>query len=148
MLSISHTLTGALIASKFTHPALYIPFTLASHYLEDWIPHRDVGTGLSTGRRKNSTAVKLALIELVISFGLVYFFFQFGHDTIQWHIWLGAFMGLVPDFLEAPRNFWDWEPFWLKPFNDFHNMFHHSTMNNWVGLVPQVILVIAIWFLR
>lgn len=148
MLSISHTLTGALIASKLTHPALYIPLTLASHYLEDWIPHRDVGTGLSTGRRKKSTAIKLELVELVISFCLIYIFFQYGHEAIRWHIWLAAFVGLIPDFLEAPRNFWSWEPSWLKPFNDFHNMFHHSTLNNWLGLLPQVILVIAIWFLR
>jgi hypothetical protein len=148
MLSISHTLTGAFIASKLTHPALYIPLTLASHYVSDWIPHRDVGTGLSTGRRKKSTAILLELVELAISFVLLYFFFQHGHDSIHWPIWIAAFVALLPDFLEAPRNLFHWEPAWLKPFNDFHNMFHHSTMNNLVGLGPQVVLVLVIWFLR
>lgn len=148
MLSISHTLTGAFIASKLINPVLYIPLTLASHYFQDWIPHRDVGTGLSSGKRKKSTAIVLELCELGISAVLLYYFFQHGHNTIQWHIWIAAFVALIPDFLEAPRNFLGWEPAFLKPFNDFHNMFHHSTMNNWIGLLPQLILVIAIWFLR
>jgi len=148
MLSISHTLTGAFIASKLSHPALYIPLTLASHYFEDWIPHRDVGTGLSTGRRKRSTAILLEIGELFVSFALLFWFFQAGHSEIRWPIWIAAFVGLIPDFLEAPRNFLRWEPAFLKPFNDFHNQFHHSTMNNLVGLTPQIILVLAIWWLR
>jgi len=148
MLSISHTLTGAFIASKLGSPVLYIPLTLASHYLEDWIPHKDVGTGLSTGRRKKSTAIILEFGELAVSFILLYLFFQYGHAEIRWPIWIAAFVALVPDFLEAPRNFLHWEPAFFRPFNDFHHMFHHSTMNWVVGLLPQVLLVMVIWFLR
>jgi hypothetical protein len=148
MLSISHTLTGAFIASKLPHPALSIPLTLASHYLEDWIPHWDVGTGLSNGKRKRTTAIVLELIELAISFALIYFFWQYGQAEIQWHIWIAAFVALIPDFLEAPRNFLRWEPWFIKPFNDFHHLFHHSTLNKWVGLLPQVILIIAIFLFR
>jgi hypothetical protein len=148
MLSISHTLTGAFIASKLPHPGLYIPLSLAAHYLCDWIPHRDVGTGLSNGKRKIKTAMILEVGELVISFLLIYFFFQHGQESIRWHIWIAAFISILPDFLEAPRNFLKWEPNWLKPFNDFHNMFHHSTMNNLIGITPQFILIVAIWIWR
>jgi hypothetical protein len=148
MLSISHTLTGAFIASKLPNPGLYIPLTLASHYLEDWIPHWDVGTGLSNGKRSRITAIILELGELAISFALLYFFWQHGQAEIQWHIWIAAFVGLIPDFLEAPRNFLRWEPEIIKPFNDFHNMFHHSTMNKWVGLLPQIVLVLSVWIFR
>lgn len=148
MLSISHTLTGAFIASKLSHPGLYIPLTLASHYLEDWIPHRDVGTGLSSGKRKRSTAILLEFFELTISFALLYILFQHGHEGIRWPIWIAAFVALIPDFLEAPRNFLRWEPAFIKPFNDFHNLFHHSTFNWVVGIGPQVILFLTIVFLR
>ncbi len=148
MLSISHSLTGAFIATKLPHPLAYVPLTLASHYLEDWIPHWDVGTGLSTGRRKRSTAIILEIGELIISVGLIWFFFQRGQSEIAWHAWIGAFIGLLPDFMEAPRNFLKWEPFFLKPFNDFHGLFHNSTMNKIVGLTPQIIAVAAIWLLR
>jgi hypothetical protein len=61
---------------------------------------------------------------------------------------IGAFFGLVPDFMEAPRNFLKWEPFFLKPFNEFHGKFHHSIPNMWVGLIPQIILVFTIYLLR
>ncbi len=147
MLSISHTLTGALVAAKLPNPLIYIPITLATHYLEDWIPHWDVGTGLSSGKRKKSTAIKLELIELGISVVLLYFFWQH-QQPLNIHIWIAAFVSLIPDFLEAPRNFLKWEPFFLKPFNEFHGLFHNSVPSLFVGLAPQIILWIIIWFLR
>ncbi|MBU0578442.1 hypothetical protein KKE34_00210 [Patescibacteria group bacterium] len=148
MLSISHTLTGAFIASKLPHPALYIPLTLATHYLEDWIPHWDVGTGLSNGKRKIKTAFLLEIVDLAVSITAIYFFWQAGANEIQYHIWIGAFISLIPDFLEAPRNFLKWEPFFLKPLNKFHGWFHHSVTNKVLGLTPQVIAVGLIWLLR
>jgi len=148
MLSISHSLTGAFIATKLPVPGLYVPIVIGSHYLEDWIPHWDVGTGLSTGKRRRLTAIFLELGELFISLALVYAFFQHGHTDIQWPAWLGAFVGLLPDFLEAPRNFLKWEPGFLKPINNLHALFHHSTPNMIFGLAPQAVTIAAIWFLR
>lgn len=144
MLSISHSLTGAFLAATLQHPVLSIPAVLASHYLEDWIPHWDVGTGLSNGKRKRHHAIIMEFVELGISIGLVYWLFQHGHTHLQWQAWLGAFIGLLPDFLEAPRNFLKWEPRWLKPINEFHAAFHHSTPNMLIGLMPQIILWLVI----
>ena len=148
MLSISHSLTGAFIATKLPHPALYIPLIFASHYLEDWIPHWDVGTGLSNGKRKRKTAIFLELGELAVTFGLVWFFWQRGHTSIQWLPWLGAGIALLPDFMEAPRNFLKWEPAFLRPLNNIHGMFHHSTPDMAFGLMPQLFVVAMIWGLR
>jgi hypothetical protein len=148
MLSIPHALTGSFIASKLPDPILYIPLAIGMHYLQDWIPHWDVGTGLSSGKRKRSTAIKLELIDLAITIGMIFWFWQRGESTILYHIWLGAFFGLLPDFLEAPRNFLKWEPGFLKPFNNFHHNFHHSIPNRALGLAPQVVVVLCIWLLR
>jgi hypothetical protein len=148
MLSISHSITGAFIATHLPHPLLYIPLIFASHYLEDWIPHWDVGTGLSSGKRQRGTAIKLELIELAITFVLVFLFWQYGHATLSWNAWIGAGIGLVPDFLEAPRNFLKWEPKIIRPLNELHGMFHHSTPNILFGLAPQVVVVVAIFFMR
>lgn len=149
MLSISHSLTGAFLATTLQHPVLFIPSVLASHYLEDWFPHWDVGTGLSNGTRKRQDAIVMELAELVISFGLVYFLFQAGNPQLQLMAWSGAFFGLLPDFLEAPRNFLKWEPRWLKPLNDLHHAFHHSTPNIVKGLLPQIVLWIWIaWLMK
>lgn len=155
MLSIPHSLTGAFIASKLPHPVLYVPLTLGMHYLCDWIPHWDVGTGLSNGKRKRSTAIILELFELGITGFLIYWFFfkDFGqpidfNSAYTWHIGIGALTGIAPDFVEAPRNFLKWEPWFIKPFNKFHSMFHHSTPDIALGLLPQVILVFVIWLLK
>ena len=148
MLSISHSLPASLLAVTIQQPLIYIPAIFASHYLEDWIPHWDVGTGLSKGTRKRKDAIRMELVELVITAGLIFLYFQYGHTALNWHAWFGAFVGLVPDFLEAPRNFLKKEPWIIKPLNELHGYFHHSTPNIFIGLTPQILLWVAIWFLR
>jgi hypothetical protein len=148
MLSISHALTGAFIATKVQNPILAIPLVLASHYAEDWILHWDVGTGLSNGSRAKSTAILLELGDLAITVLLVFLWFQQGRSDLNTMAWLGAFMGLLPDFIEAPRNFLHYNPWWLKPLNDFHHGFHHSTPNMLLGLAPQIVVIGLIFFFR
>lgn len=147
MLSIPHTLTGAFVASQLPNPLIYVPVTIGLHYLQDWIPHWDVGTGLSNGKRKRSTAILLELVDLAISAWLVYLVFHYAPSDTQIHIWLGALTGILPDLIEAPRNFLKWEPFFLKPLNELHGMFHHSTPNMALGLIPQIVVVAVIWAL-
>lgn len=148
MLSISHAATGAFIATRVPNPLLAIPLVLASHYAEDWILHWDVGTGLSNGSRKRSTAIFLELFDLGIAALLVYYLFQAGNSELNIMAWAGAFTGLLPDFLEAPRNFLHYNPWWLKPINDFHHGFHHSTPNMLLGLAPQIVVLGVIFLLR
>lgn len=148
MLSIPHSLTGAYIASQIPSPIVYAPLAIGSHYLEDWIPHWDFGTGLSLGKRKKSTAIFLEIIELIIAVVLIYFFFQKGFEQIQWHIWIGALCGILPDLLDAPRNFLKIKLKILNPFYKIHHFFHHSTPDVIFGLLPQIVVVLAIYFLR
>lgn len=147
MLSLAHSATGAFIATKIPNPFIAIPLIFLSHYLEDWIPHWDVGTGLSTGKRKKQTAIILELVDLALTVGLIYWWWQLGTEELAFAAWWGAFVGLVPDFMEAPKNFFK-EPFFLKPFNEVHGWFHHSVPNMIVGLTPQVITLVAIYLLK
>lgn len=148
MLSIPHSLTGAFLASQLPHPFIYIPGAVAAHYLEDWIPHWDFGTGLSTGKRSIITALFLEILELVVAFGLLYWFFQAGHSEIRWHIWLGALAGILPDLIDAPKNFLKLDLPFIKPLTDLHHFFHHSTPHVFFGLVPQILVVIAVYVLK
>ncbi len=148
MLSLAHGTTGALLAVKLGHPLLFIPACIAMHYLQDWTPHWDVGTGLSTGKRKKSTAIILELFDLAATVGLIWYFW---HDAGTMTLLLagaGCFFALLPDFLEAPRNFLKWEPNWLKPINNLHGMFHHSTPMVWFGLVPQILTIGMVFWLK
>lgn len=147
MLSISHGLTGAFLATALPSPLLYIPLTVGMHYLEDWTLHWDVGTGLSNGSRKRSTAIVLELVDLAIMIGLIIFIWQKTETPLTIHVWIAVFFALLPDFMEAPRNFLRWEPGWLKPINRFHKGFHHSTPNKFLGLIPQIIVIATIVFL-
>lgn len=155
MLSISHAVTGAFIAVKVTNPALAIPLILLSHYLEDAVPHWDVGTGLTKGTKSPRSAIQHEVIDLALAAILVLVFFpppsyqlsSLFSLFLQPPIW-GAALGLLPDFLEAPRNFWKTEPVWLAPLNRFHASFHHSIPRPLDGLAPQFILLTILWFLR
>ncbi len=141
MLSISHAATGAFIAVKVGNPVLAIPLILLSHYLEDAVPHWDVGTGLSNGTRSRRTAFLSELVDLALAGILVIAMFH-THGVTPYY---GAFFGLLPDFLEAPRNFLKYEPWWLRPINQFHHSFHHSIPAIAAGLAPQILLLVILW---
>ena len=148
MLSISHVTTGAYIAAKVSNPIIAIPLILASHYLEDWIPHWDVGTGLSKGTRRRQDAFVWGLVDLAIAFGIVFLFWQIWSKQLEWWIFAGGLVGIIPDLLEAPRNFLRYEPEWLKPLNAFHGKFHHSIPDKVIGIIPQVVLLVVIFLLK
>ncbi|HZZ98306.1 MAG TPA: hypothetical protein VFG51_00050 [Candidatus Saccharimonadia bacterium] len=141
MLSISHAATGAFIAAKVQNPLLYVPLVLVSHYIEDYILHWDVGTGLSNGTRQRAHAFLLEFIDLGLAIFIIWLMYKSATPAVQFNASVGGFVGLVPDFMEAPRNFLHWNPWFLKPFNHFHHMLHHSTPNMVLGLVPQIILI-------
>ncbi len=147
MLSVTHAATGAFIAQQLPYPEVYLPLTLLSHYLQDWIPHWDVGTGLSNGSRKPSTAFWLEWLDLLAAIALIYFIWQAGQPKFQVHVWLAAFVSLLPDFLEAPKNFLHWQPKLLRPLNRFHHFFHGSIPNMWLGLTPQLMTLILLSWL-
>lgn len=155
MLSLAHATTGAVIATHIGNPILAIPIILATHYLEDAVCHYDAGTGLSSGRKTRRTALILGIIDLILAALFVLYLYppaSTSLSTLLSHLSslsvFGAFVGLIPDFLEAPRNFLHYEPKWLKPINKFHASFHHSIPDIAAGLAPQVILLTLLWIFR
>ncbi|MBP9702610.1 hypothetical protein KBD69_02890 [Candidatus Woesebacteria bacterium] len=154
MLSIAHAATGAVIATHLSAP-IAIPLILASHYALDTVAHHDAGTGLSSGKKTRRTALILGIIDLLIAAIVVLLMYppiSLNFPDLAQHlshpsVW-GAFIGLLPDFLESPRNFLKYEPSWLRPLNRFHASFHHSTPDILAGLAPQVILLTLLWLAR
>jgi hypothetical protein len=149
MLSVAHAPTGAFIATKIPNPLISIPLIILAHYLEDRVPHWDVGTGM----KKSDDCRKVAFYnELFYDFPgsilIVYFFFQYGHSGINWLAWMGWFFALLPDFLESPINFLNLN---LPPFtylSKIHKFFHHSTPNKFLGLLPQIAVILLIYLLK
>lgn len=155
MLSVSHAVTGAFIAVAVPSPAVSIPLILTAHYLQDAVPHWDAGTGLSTGKKSPRTALLHEIPDLLLAGIAVLIFFPLPTYDLSAlpelirlpQIW-GAFLALVPDFLEAPRNFLKKEPGFLKPVNRFHKSFHHSIPNIPSGLAPQILTLALLWYFR
>ncbi len=154
MLSIAHAATGTVLATNISSPIWAIPLILASHYALDAVAHHDAGTGLSSGKKTRKTALFLGILDLILAGGLVLTMYPYlGFRIWDFEFWAqapvwGALLGLLPDFLEAPRNFLHYEPRWLRGINRFHASFHHSIPNIPAGLAPQLILLTLLWVLH
>lgn len=145
MLSIAHGSTGALIASKIPNPLISIPLVLASHYLEDRVPHWDVGQGLTKKKKSKKAAfLEELFIDFPLSIIFVYFVFQHGHP-FDWRPWLGWFFGLLPDFLEFPYLFMGMKGFPFGVLAKFHTWCHRSTPDKLWGLLPQITVILAVF---
>ena len=148
MLSIAHGPTGALIASKIPNPFISIPLILASHYLEDRVPHWDVGQGLTKNKKSKKTAfIEELLFDFPLSLLFVFIFFQLGRP-FDYHVWMGWFFGLLPDFLEFPYLFLGLRITPFKQLDAFHTWFHCSTTNKFWGLLPQFLVILSIILFR
>lgn len=145
MLSVAHGLSGALIASKIPNPLISIPLCIAVHYLEDYVPHWDVGQGLTKKLKSKKAAF---LQELFIDFPgsilLVYMFF----GVNDYRPWIGWFFALLPDFLEFPYLFLNARFFPIKQLADFHTFVHRSTPDKVKGLIPQILVILMVYYLR
>jgi len=156
MLSISHAATGAFIAVKVTSPLLSVPLILASHFIFDAVPHWDAGTGLTKKLITPRQALIQEIPDLLLSGVLIFALYPSTLTLLSSTsltlqntapLW-GGFLALLPDFLEAPRNFLHHEPNWLKPFNRFHHSFHHSIPAKLAGLLPQLLVLWLVWLFR
>jgi hypothetical protein len=148
MLSIAHGATGALIASKIPNPFISIPLALLSHYAEDRVPHWDVGQGLVSGKgSKKAAFLNELFFDFPLSIIFIYVFFQMGHP-LDWKVWLGWFLGLLPDFLEFPYIFLNMRFTPIKQLARIHKWAHRSTPSKFWGLLPQLFVILLILVLK
>ncbi len=148
MLSIAHGPTGAFIASKISNPLISLPLAIIVHYLQDRVPHWDVGQGLTSGNKKRSHSfLQELLIDFPLSIILTYFLFQYNQE-FNLVIWLGWLAGLLPDFIEFPRLFLKHNNKFLELHHKFHKWFHVSIPNKFWGLLPQIITLLAIYYFK
>ena len=79
MLSIAHGPTGAFIASKIPNPFISFPLAVLIHYLQDRVPHWDVGQGLTNGSKKKSHSfIQELIFDFPLSILITYLIFQRG----------------------------------------------------------------------
>ena len=141
MVSIAHATTGAFIASVLPYPWAYIPLSLASHFALDFVRHYDVGVAMKRYRLTKMQIVFWESLDLILSVGVIALIWQQALDHLDYHLWIGAFFGILPDILETSDYFFHQPLAILRPIYKLHDTFHHSTRNFWWGALPQIILV-------
>ena len=149
MLSIAHGTTGALIATLIPNPFISTPLIIATHFLQDYIPHWDVGQGLSKQKKsKKTTFLQELFIDFPASILLVFLLFPGNSNQINLLAFYGWVLALLPDFLEFPYLFLNWR-FWpITQIDKFHKQVHRSTSNKFKGLWPQVATILLVYLLR
>jgi len=148
MLSLAHAPTGALIATKIPYPIISIPLIILAHFLEDRVPHWDVGTGIDKKKAKSAAFFQELYFDFPASIIIVYFFFQAGHPQVNWLAWMGWFFSLLPDFLSFPKVFFKYDIPPLAYLNKIHRYFHRSTPYIVQGLLPQIIVIALVYLLK
>lgn len=140
MLSTPHLLVGAAIVKAIPEiggipgPVISLPLAFLSHFAFDSIPHWD-----GSPRTPFSTKTTLGIIiDYFIGASLVYLA-TVGFEN-QYFIWLGAFLGTLPDFILGTYrhyiNYFEKYTVFAIP-----NRFHMSIQRNvafWPGLVITV----------
>ena len=148
MLSIAHGTTGALIAKKIPNPLISIPLIIAAHFIEDRVPHWDVGQGLGKKTKtKKDAFLQELFVDFPLSIVLVYFFFQHG-KPFDYVAWMGWFVGLLPDFIEFPTLFLNIKIPGVGFVSKIHEFMHRSTPNKFWGLLPQILVILVVYLLR
>jgi len=138
MLSTPHLLTGAAIVKIIPNPALGLPLAFLSHFALDSIPHWD-------GSPKAPYSKKM--------FGWIFLDYAFGASLVliltvgypnpeQYFLWLGAFLGTLPDFILGLYKHFE---VYLAKYKIFRlpNQFHMSIQRNLPfakGLIVSAVL--------
>ncbi len=129
MLSTPHLLVGAAIIKVVPNPAISLPLALLSHFALDSIPHWD-------GSPKAPFSKKLIgwiMIDYAIGASLVLILTIGFENPSQYLLWLGAFLGTLPDFILGTYKHFE-NIFGKYSFVRIPNEFHMSIQRN----VPMV----------
>jgi len=142
MLTISHALIGASIATRITNPVISLPIAVAAHFICDIIPHWDVGVN----RRARSTkeTFVLAAVDVIFAILLMFVFFSSKVPTI--YLLSMFFASTLPDWLEAPYLFLNWDFFPFGSMYRFQSKLQ-SKLQFPLGLITQALVVFLVYYL-
>ena len=156
MFLTTHALASSLLAEKIKNPLLAYPLILAIHFLMDSIPHWDFGAYAGDelpkkGQIKSGNKrFKLGLLgALDLSMVVLGSWLIFRNKLLTNPFLIGGILvGLLPDFLEVPPLFLNWRPFPLNKLEEFHSRKVHREAKFILGLIPQIIILILVFWLR
>jgi len=147
MLEFAHVLTGGVIAYKLNNPLVSLPFSFFSHFLLDLLPHWN--PHLSTEKKKYGQITrKTFLFILGDSFlgllgGLFWAFKALPNLSRVAIILTGCFLSILPDLIEAPYYFLNYNKPWLKKLIVFQNR-HQFNIPFLPGILSQIFFILLL----
>ncbi len=125
MLSTPHLLVGAAIVKVVPNPWISLPLAFLSHFALDTIPHWDGSPKAPFGVR----TVGGIIVDYVFGASLVLVLTIGYHNPSQYLLWLGAFLGTLPDFILGTYKHLE-GVFGKYSFIRIPNQFHMSIQRN------------------
>lgn len=142
MTATSHSLVGASLAKLMPNPYLAILLALFSNFVLDLIPHWDTGTGW----HHRPKIITFMMSGLDVFSGLIFSWWLFSSSVNPLYLLIIILTATLPDWLEAPYIFLNWD---FPPFNWFYHVqsrFHGRDGTIW-GVVTQIIVVLPLVWL-
>ncbi len=136
MLNSVHVIAAAAIVVAIPNPAASLPLAFASHIALDTIPHWNWSPGKSPAGKAASVADGVVALIII---GLLY-----GYLEYNWVMLAAGLLAMLPDIIQAPYHFWNWQPHWLQVFIDWESKRQKwPWMQPWMGIMTQAVVVIA-----
>lgn len=142
MTATSHSLAGASLAKLIPNPYLSIPLALLSNFVLDFIPHWDTGTGW----HNRPKIITFLMTGFDVFLGLLLSWWLFSSTVNPLYLLIVIFAATLPDWIEAPYLFLNWD---FPPFNWFYRLqsrFHGRDGTIW-GVVTQIIVILPLVWL-
>lgn len=131
MLELPHALVSHAIASKFRQPKIYLPLSLASHFVLDFIPHWDPNIDYFS-----------SLTFILLASDLFLAFFVSAWLSVQRRsakYLVCGFIATLPDTIAIPEFFFH-APNITHFLLGWQLPFHHNTSIIWLGLSTQLLV--------
>lgn len=149
MLETPHVAAGAAIATKVGNPLLALPLALASHFLLDTVPHWNphLNKELKSLGKVSKSSTILVTIDSFSAIGVGLLFASTAPDmTKAITILAGAFLGVLPDVVEAPYYFLGQRNAAIEKFIKWQKSIQWDT-NPIFGFATQILVIaLSCWW--
>ncbi|HLE48550.1 MAG TPA: hypothetical protein VI819_00750 [Patescibacteria group bacterium] len=150
MLELPHAIVGAALVYKIGNPWISLPAAFLSHFILDEIPHWNPHLGDKTKKlsRPFTRDLKIIIIDstAALIFGTSIAMMKLPDIESFTFVMLGAFFAVLPDLIEAPFFFLNFDQYWIKSWLGFQRK-HQNNTNIYWGVLTQFLVVVAavIW---
>lgn len=149
MLETPHVLVGAAIVYKIPNPLISIPAAFLSHFILDELPHWNPHLGNESKKLRFpfSKDVKIIVVDSVTALlsGTFIALTKLPDAGSFLLVMLGCFLSVLPDVVEAPFFFLNFDRQWIRSWLGFQREHQNNTRLFW-GLFTQVVVILAALF--